>query len=77
MLTLWCAASCVDHKQLSTISSIQSEMEQRFGALTKRSAKARAYQDVLSSCQFRVKRLRYDLEVLARKINRKYINEIM
>ena len=52
-------------------------MEQRFGALTKRSAKARAYQDVLSSCQFRVKRLRYDLEVLARKISRKYINEIM
>ena len=69
MPTLRCVPRHANHEQFSTISSIQSEMEQRFGAPTKRSTKAKAYQDVLSSYQFRVKRLHYDLQVLVQKMD--------
>ncbi|KAF8674792.1 hypothetical protein AX14_005249 [Amanita brunnescens Koide BX004] len=49
---------------LSTISTIQSEMEQILGIPTKRSPKAKAYQTVLSSYQFRVGCLHRDLQAL-------------
>jgi hypothetical protein len=77
MLTLRRVSRHANHERLSTISFIHSEMEQRFGAPTKRSAKAKAYQDVLSSYQFRVKYLYYDLQVLVQKIDCKWINEMM
>ena len=54
---------------------MQSEMEQIFGSSWERFPKAKAYKDILSSYQFRVRCLRSDLQVLVYNIVQKFTNE--
>lgn len=60
---LWCATRLADPKPLSVMSSMQSEMEQLFGAPMKYFARAKAYKHILSSYYFRIRCLHSDLQV--------------
>ena len=69
-----CVLACYP-KRFSAMSSMQSEMEQLFGAPTKRFANTKAYKQILSSYHFRIKCLRSDLQVPCRKLFVNVLNE--